>query len=206
MDYLGADNRPSASPPGALLGSDEAERFARELLPHVPHDAVFLFDARMRIRFCGGDLMRRLGFQPEHVAGRLVEEVLPAPMWERLQPLYARVLAGEAYITDYEATTGRAYRMHGTPVIDAGGGIEGGLLVAREVVTPAEQRLTERLRQHSAVAQLGKLAVTGGVDLTSLIEEACRLVADTLPADGVGVVELLPSRRGSSCATSPAGA
>ena len=177
------------------MGLEEAERFARELLGHVPHGAVFVFDPGTRLLFADGELMRRLGYEPGHVTGRLAAEILPAPMWEQLEPLCARVLGGEAYIADREGTTGRAYRMHGSPVTDAQGRIEGGLLVVREVIPPAEQRLSERLRQQSAVAELGKLAVTGGVDLMSLIEEACRLVADTLPADGVSVVELLPGRR-----------
>ncbi len=189
-----AHNNGRVPPSGVLVDLDEAERFARELLPHVPHSAVFVFDAQTRLRFAEGAVMRRLGFRPEDVIGRRPPDVLPAPMWERLKPLYDRTLAGEAYVTHYEATSGRAYRMHGSPVADAAGRIIGGLLVSHELVTPAEDRLTERLGQQSAVAQLGKLAVTGGVGLEALIEEAGRLIAGTLETDGIGVVELIGDR------------
>ncbi len=111
--------------PGVLIGLDEAERFARALLPHVPHSAVFVFDVQTRLRFADGEVMRRLGFRPEDVIGRRPPDVVPAPMWERLKPLYDRALAGEAYVTGYEATSGRAYRMHGSPVADAAGRIVG---------------------------------------------------------------------------------
>ena len=189
-----ADNRRALPAPGVLAGLEEAERFARELLPHAPHSAVFVFDVDTRVRFAEGEVMRRLGFRPEDVIGRKPPDVLPAPMWERLKPLYDRTLAGEAYVTDYEATSGRAYRMHGSPAADSAGRIVGGLLVAHESVTPAEERLTERLRQQFAVAQLGKLAITGGVDLEALIPEAGRLIAVTLDTDGIGVVELIGDR------------
>ena len=187
-----ADNGVPAAAPGVLADLEEAERFARALLPHVPNAAVFVFDAQTRLRFADGEVMRRLGFRSEDVVGRTPAEVLPAPMWERLKPLYDRTLSGAAFVTDYVATSGRGYRMHGSPIADAGGRIAGGVLVSHELVTPAEERLTERLRQQSAVAQLGKLAVTGGVELTALIEEAARLIAETLDTDGVGVAELLP--------------
>ena len=189
-----ADNSGTVPAPGVLIGLDEAERFARQLLPHVPHSAVFVFDTQTQLRFAEGEVMRRLGFRPEDVIGRRAPDVMRAPMWERLKPLYDRVLAGEAYVTGYKATSGRVYRMHGSPVADAAGRIIGGLLVSHEVITPAEERLTERLGQQSAVAQLGKLAVTGGVGLEALIEEAARVIAGTLETDGIGVVELIGDR------------
>jgi diguanylate cyclase (GGDEF)-like protein/PAS domain S-box-containing protein len=177
-----------------LLGLTEAERFARELLLHAPDAAAFVFDTQTRLRFADGGIMRRLGFRSEEVVGRTPAEVLPGPMWERLKPLYERTLAGDAYITGYETTSGRKYRMHGSPVVDETGRVTGGMLVSHEVLTPAEERLTERLRQQSAVAALGKFAVTGGVELGALIEEAARLIAETLRTDGVAVVELVTGR------------
>ena len=192
MSSFQADNRPAVPASAVLVDLEEAERFARVLLPHVPNAAVFVFDAEIRFRFADGEVMRRHGFRSEEVVGRTAAEVLPPEMWERLKPLYERTLAGEAFVTGHEAANGRRYRMHGSPVSDGSGRTAGGMLVSHEVVTPAEERLTERLRQQSAVAQLGKLAVTGGVELAALIEEAARLLAETLDTDGIGVVELVP--------------
>ena len=177
-----------------LADLEEAERFARQLVPHVPHAAVFVLDEEMRLRFAEGGVLRRLALRPADVVGRAAADVLPAAMWEVVKPLYKRSFEGEAYVSDHEAIDGRGYRVHGSPIADGAGGIAGALLVFRELLTPAEERLTERLRQQSAVSQLGKLAVTGGVELTALIEEAARLIVETLETDGVGVGELLVGR------------
>ncbi len=74
---------------------------------------------------------------------------------------------------------------------DDDGEVQGGMLVAVETVTEAEERLTTRLRQQSAVAELGKFAVAGGAEFDVLIEQAARLVSETLTVDAVSVVELL---------------
>ena len=189
-----ADKKVAGAATSVLVGLEEAERFARALKLHLPHAAVMVLDARVRFRYADGDVLGRLGFAPGEVVDRTAAEVLPQDAWQRLEPLYDRVLAGESFVAGYEAVSGRAYRVHGSPVADGAGGTDGGLLVCHELLSPAEERLTERLRQQSAVAELGKLAVTGGVELAALIEEAARLIAGTLRTDGIGVVELLPER------------
>ncbi len=168
----------------------DAESFARALLPMVPEAAVFVFDTDMRLHHADGAPLRRAGFVPEALIGRPVREVVPPDSWESLQPVYERTLRGEEFIVDRLAGNGRTYRLHGSPIHDDTGAIRGGMLVAHEAITPAEERLTERLRQQSAVAELGKMAVTGGVSLDDLIHEAGRLVSETLRVDSVGVVEL----------------
>ena len=60
-----------------MSGLRDAQRFARELLPHVPNAGVFVFDADTRMCFADGDVLRRQGFTPEHVIGRRAGGVLP---------------------------------------------------------------------------------------------------------------------------------
>jgi len=184
--------RPAPRGIHGLTGLAGAREFARALLPHAPHAAAFVFDLDLRLCFADGEALRRRDFNPSSLLGRPASEALPSPAWARLQPLYERALAGEHFIVEFEGINARRYRVHGSPVMGPSATIEGGMLVSHEMVTPAEERLTERLRQQSAVAQLGKLAITGGVDLASLIEEAASLVSEALTTDGVGISELLP--------------
>ncbi len=172
------------------MGLSAAKSFARALLPFMPHAAVFVFDRELELQYADGGALKRAGCEPEAMAGRPVRDVLPAAAWEVVGPAYARALAGEEFTVYYEfPVSKRRYRLHGSPVLDDDGAVQGGMLVAVEAVTAAEERLTTRLRQQSAVAKLGKFAITGGAELEVPIEHAARLVSETLTVDAVSVVE-----------------
>lgn len=173
-----------------------AEDFARALLPHALDAAVFVFDRRFTVRLADGPALRWGSHDGAQLVGRRLGDVLPAGAWDVLQPRYARVLAGESCVFRYESPIQmRAYRVHGYPIRGAGGDVQGALVVAHEELTQAEERLSARLRQQSAVAELGRLAI-GGADLGDVMRDAARLICENLEAaEGVVVTELLPGAR-----------
>ena len=180
-----------ASP--TFQGFDSAVDFATALLPHTAHAGVFIFDTEYVIHFADGPVLRDRGYSPDVVIGRRANDLLPAGMWERLKPLYDRTLAGEAFVDAHEAGNGRAYRMHGSPIVAPDGAVGGGLLIAHEAMSPAEERLAARLRQHAAIADFGRMALARDRDLGELIRSAAGLVIETLPGvEAAGVGELLP--------------
>ncbi len=65
------------------------------------------------------------------------------------------------------------------------------MIAAAHVPTPIEVELQARLRQQAAVATLGQQAL-GGIDISTLLDEAVTLVAHTLEAEYCKVLELLP--------------
>ncbi|MDP9378358.1 MAG: EAL domain-containing protein [Actinomycetota bacterium] len=174
---------------------EEAESFAAHLLSCVPGAGAFVFDSDLTIVFAGGCVLPSVGDTADMAVGRSLADVLSTLGWERLAPIYDRVLAGESFDVECEATDGRAYIKHGRPIVGAAGKVHGGVLVAREAVTRAEERLAQQLRQQSAVADLGRLALSGEATFPELIAEARRLVVEALHEAGTcGVVELLPDR------------
>ena len=174
---------------------DSAVEFATALLPHTAHAGAFVFDRDYVVRYADGVVLRDRGYTPEVVIGRRAGDVLTAGVWERLKPLYDRTLAGEAFVVAHEGSNGRMYRMHGSPILAADGAVAGGLLVSHEAVSPAEERLAHRLRQHAAIAEFGRMALSHDRDLGDLIRAAVRFVVDTLPGvEAAGVGELLPGR------------
>ena len=186
--------RPSVIDRGeAFEGFTAAEGFARALLPHAPHSAVFVFDREFRLRMADGPALLRAGRDPAQMVGRTLGDVLPAATWESLRPHYERVLAGEPAVFVHESPTQlRSYHVDATPIVTPQGDVVGGLVISREEVPAAELRLTERLRQQSAVAELGRLAIAGAA-FGDLARDAARLIHETLEAaDGAIVIEVPP--------------
>ena len=183
---------PMATRARGFFGFEDAADYAASLLPHTTHAGAFVFDSDYVLKFAEGVVLRDRGYTPEVVVGCRADDVLPAVIWASLKPMYDRTLTGEPFVTDYEGTNKRLYRMHGYPVLGPDDSVEGGLLVVHEAVNPAEQRLTQRLRQQAAIAELGGMALTRQTDLADLIRAAVRFVVETLPAaDAAGVGELL---------------
>ena len=172
---------------------ERAVQFAAELLPHTTCAGAFVFDADYVLVFAEGPVLRDRGYTPDVVVGRRADDVLPAAIWRSLKPLYDRTLTGHPFITDHVGSNGRTYRVHGSPILGAGDSVVGGLLVTHEAVSPADERLAERLRQHAAIADLGRKALARGTDLRDLISLAVESVTAALSrVDAAGVGELLP--------------
>jgi diguanylate cyclase (GGDEF)-like protein/PAS domain S-box-containing protein len=181
---------------GRLVDLSAAKSFAPALLAFMPHATVLVFNRESELQYANGGALKRAGYDPEAMTGRPVRDALPDAAWEMVGPVYARALAGEEFTVYYKSPVSkRRYRLHGSPVLDDDGAVQGGMLVAVEAVTEAEERLTTRLRQQSAVAELGKFAITGAAELEALIKQAARLVSETLTVDALSVVELRLDRQ-----------
>ena len=149
-----------------------------------------VFDSEYVLRYADGVVLGDRGYTPEQVVGCAAADAFTG--WANLKPMFDRSLSGEPFVAEYEATDKRCYRMHGYPVLGPDGSVDGSLLVAHEAVSPAEQRLAQRLRQQAAIAEFGRMALAGKADLAELVCSAVRLVVETLPAvDAAGVGEVL---------------
>lgn len=80
-----------------------------------------------------------------------------------------------------------------TPVLDEEGKTHLAVNIFRDITDRrlADQRLRARARQQAVVAELGQRALAGA-DLSTLMDEAVRAVADTLEIEYCKVLELLP--------------
>ena len=185
--------RSVVGPDEAFQGFAAAEDFARALLPRAPHSAIFVFDREFRLRMADGPALRRAGYDPAQMVGRELGDVVAADEWKQLKPFYERVLEGESRVFVHaSATQRRSYRIHADPILSPEGNVVGALVISHEEVADAEGRLTARLRQQSAVAELGRRAIAGA-DFGDLVRDAAGHVLETLePADGAVVTELTP--------------
>jgi PAS domain S-box-containing protein len=82
-----------------------------------------------------------------------------------------------------------------TPIQDAKGHMTGAVLVFRDITVrkQAEESLRARACQQALVARLGQHALAG-TDLSSLMDEAATVVAQSLGVEYSQVLELLPDR------------
>jgi diguanylate cyclase (GGDEF)-like protein/PAS domain S-box-containing protein len=67
----------------------------RSALASIPAVSVIVFDRDAHIRAIHGTALLRHGYVHEQMLGRPARETLPAAVWDRLEPLVARALAGE---------------------------------------------------------------------------------------------------------------
>jgi diguanylate cyclase (GGDEF)-like protein len=176
------------------VNRSEAEEFARRHLRFAPNAVVMIFEADLRLSFVDGAAVGPSGHNPDEIMGRELSEVVPAGDWERLKPYYARILHGETQEFEFDSFfLGRTYRVRGEPIVAVDGGVQGGLLIAQEQMAHPEDPLRARLQQQSAVAELGRLAISEDSGLAGLIDTAVRMVVNNLDAVMTSsVVQLLP--------------
>src|SRR5215218_2717394 len=65
----------------------------KTLLAHMPDSAIVLFDHDLRLQLVEGERHLAHGYEPTEMEGRLLREVLPAPLVARLEPEYRAALA-----------------------------------------------------------------------------------------------------------------
>ncbi|HEX5984554.1 MAG TPA: PAS domain S-box protein [Solirubrobacterales bacterium] len=113
----------------------DAEQLVLGAIGSMPGMSVLVFDAEFRFRAVFGAAVRAHGHDPDQMIGRRAPDVLPAPTWERLAPLYARVTAGETFTEVVESgDRSRIYESTFSPVLGPSGPI-GGMVMARDVTT-----------------------------------------------------------------------
>lgn len=140
-DQTGGD-RPSSgivTEPGAL----EAE-FALTVLGALPGVSVLVFDRDLRFLIAAGTTM--IGWEPDLLVGRKLDEVVPAGSADELKPRYLAALAGEASAFEYIPPDDRgAFWVDIAPRVDRDGQVIGGTVAVRDVTD--QHRTTAELRE-----------------------------------------------------------
>ncbi|HEU5105586.1 MAG TPA: PAS domain S-box protein [Solirubrobacterales bacterium] len=123
----------------------DAEQLVLGAIGAMPGMSVLVFDSEFRFRAVFGAAVKAHGHDPDQMIGRRAPDVLPAVVWRRLAPLYARVTAGETFATEIESgDRSRVYETTFSPVLGPTGPI-GGMVMARDVTT--ERRALEALEE-----------------------------------------------------------
>lgn len=111
----------------------DAEQLVLGAIGSMPGISVLVFDGEFRFRAVFGAAVRAHGHDPDQMIGRRAPDVLPAAVWQRLAPLYARVTAGETFTEEVESRDrSHIYETIFSPVLGPTGPI-GGMVLARDV-------------------------------------------------------------------------
>jgi diguanylate cyclase (GGDEF)-like protein/PAS domain S-box-containing protein len=127
--------------PAELAGDDVLQ----SALASIPNVSVIVFDTEMRIRALHGTALQRHGYVHERMLGQRMRSVMPVPLWQRLEPLYARALAGETVTFEQASLDGKVvYESTVSPVV-RDGRVLAGTMTSRDVTAQkaAEADLAE---------------------------------------------------------------
>lgn len=130
----------------------DAEQLVLGALGSIPGISVLVFDGEFRFRAVFGAAVKAHGHDPDQMVGRRAPDVLPASVWQRLAPLYARVTAGQTFTEEVESRDrSRIYETTFSPVLGPAGPI-GGMVMARDVT--AERRALAALEKSEGLHRM----------------------------------------------------
>jgi signal transduction histidine kinase/DNA-binding response OmpR family regulator len=119
----------------------ESEQRYRTVVGNFPHASVLLFGRDLRHTFADGPGLAELDLSPASVEGRTLTEAFDADLADRLAPLYAAALAGNASAAEF-AHAGRTFHTQALPLHDESQ--ELGMVILQEV---SEQRQAQILAE-----------------------------------------------------------
>ncbi len=151
---------------------------------------LWAVDAEGRFTLSEGKGLSSLGLRPGEVVGQsvfdLYREIPKIPAAVR------RALAGESFTATVRVRD-LTYDCRYAPLRNEKGEVTGVIGLATDISERklVEEALRSRVRQQTAVAELGQRGLAG-LELESLMEEAVSLVAENLGVEFAKVLELLP--------------
>jgi two-component system, cell cycle sensor histidine kinase and response regulator CckA len=181
--------------------TERALRFQAKLLDQVDA-AVVATDLEGIVTHWNQGATRMLGWNAKYALGRRAEELeaFGPRSAATLPEVRQRVARGENYDTELRLTRRDGSRfdayLTATPVRDDDGELLGMVGVAVDITERKRiaTELAKRAEQQAAVAELGRLVLTGeGTD--ALMRRAVEILGDSLGAEYPSVLELLPGRR-----------
>jgi diguanylate cyclase (GGDEF)-like protein/PAS domain S-box-containing protein len=119
----------------------------RLLIEQMPEAAVAVFDHDLRFRLVAGPILERVGWDPKHIQGHNLREVVPSAQAEPLAAHCRAALRGESRSFEYRTGDGREYWLRLAPVVERGSRISGGLAVILDVT---EHKRASRQLRHAA--------------------------------------------------------
>ncbi|WP_247728645.1 PAS domain S-box protein [Halovivax limisalsi] len=127
----------------------DSERRHRTLVENFPGGSVGLFDESFEYTAVGGQLVDRLGVDPDDRIGHSIAEIHPDEMVEQLEPHFENALDGEADSFEIEYR-GRHLDAQTLPIRNATGEVDAGMLVVQDVTERREyDRKLERYREYT---------------------------------------------------------
>jgi PAS domain S-box-containing protein len=168
----------------------DTPKVAQTILGLMPESGVIVIDPDLRIVLMQGPVYERHGYDAASAVGRDLRDLIPSAAWAELGPHWAAALAGQARTVDIQSVDGEGdYWLHFSP-LRTKAGVVGAILVAQDITDRVLGRdeLRRRLTQQAAVSTLGSLAL-GGRQVAELLEDAVRILHDTLASDVIMVLE-----------------
>ena len=134
------------------------EEFRRYLLESFP-DLILVLDLKGQYTFVSARIGELLGYGPEHLIGKSVEDVENTS--PELASLYRTVATGQRALTPCEYTSRhqdgswRAMLAMASPLLDAEGAPTGVIISVRDVTT--EKKLEQKIIQSERLAAMGQM-------------------------------------------------
>ncbi|BAZ52210.1 two-component hybrid sensor and regulator [Nostoc sp. NIES-4103] len=194
-------NELNAARKRAELRLRESENRYRQMVEAVQDYAIYILDPEGRIITWNTGAERIQGYTAKEILGQHFSRFYTATDLKRSHPdRLLEVAASTGKFTE----EGWRVRKDGsyfyasvliTALRDEQGNLSGFCEVVRDITQrkQSENELRMQARQQEAIAQLGQLALSG-IDLATLLNATCTLVAQTLDIEYTQVLQLLPQQ------------